>query len=77
MKKAYFTTVNSGIYIDPISAGERPRNPNATGGVTIRSAIKAAVGVTCITTMAPTIDLFEVQETICQLIHDQKTYKTW
>lgn len=71
MKKVHFTTANSGTYTYPISPGDIPRKPTATGGIITRSAIEAAVGSVGTIKTAPIIDLFEVEEKMRQFVQDQ------
>ena len=71
MKKLHFITINSGTYIDLISAGDRPSKPTVTGGVTTGSATEATVGDAGTITTAPKIEPFKVQEII--LVHARST----
>ena len=71
IKKAYFTTANSRTYTDTISPEDRPSKSTVTGGITTILSTEAATGTACIIITAPTIDPFEVQETICQFVQDQ------
>ena len=77
MMKAHFTTANSGIYTDSISPRDKPKKPTAMRVITTKSAIEAVAGTAGTISTAPTIDPFDVQETIHQFIQDQQTYAAW
>ena len=61
MKKAHFTTVNSGTYTDPIIPRDGSSKSTATEGFTTRLTIESAAGSAGTTTTAPTIDPSKVQ----------------